>query len=366
MNMEVIKKGLNYLLADKGYYIIGLILINLITYIFRFTQYRSLTEFISSLEDDSSADSAGLNTILIIYFAKLFLVHCIFNTTYYYLEKYVTSRIRKIFNDIINRMIHYKIEFFKKNNNNKISQLWFYLNNIEILIEKLVLELPRIVAFLLYYTYTIYSFSTQSLLAILPINLLMVYILHPLSKKQYQYQQERLELDINTKNRLLETTSNIEFVKLNNKQEYEINKITTLYDKYIYNKINDKRITTCVSVISEIFDDILILVIYSFGAFYVLNNTMKPIQLLYLAIHTGNFYYQMIKLKDIYNYYQRVYPKLQIVYDIISYEDIEVVDRLAESKSPKALKQDHLSKSARVDRIAELKQDIIFKNIIFS
>ena len=366
MNMEVIKKGLNYLLADKGYYIIGLILINLITYIFRFTQYRSLTEFISSLEDDSSADSAGLNTILIIYFAKLFLVHCIFNTTYYYLEKYVTSRIRKIFNDIINRMIHYKIEFFKKNNNNKISQLWFYLNNIEILIEKLVLELPRIVAFLLYYTYTIYSFSTQSLLAILPINLLMVYILHPLSKKQYQYQQERLELDINTKNRLFETTSNIEFVKLNNKQEYEINKITTLYDKYIYNKINDKRITTCVSVISEIFDDILILVIYSFGAFYVLNNTMKPIQLLYLAIHTGNFYYQMIKLKDIYNYYQRVYPKLQIVYDIISYEDIEVVDRLAESKSPKALKQDHLSKSARVDRIAELKQDIIFKNIIFS
>lgn len=126
-----------------------------------------------------------------------------------------------------------------------------------------------------------------------------------------------------------------------------------MYDKYIINKLNDKRITSYISVISEIFDDVLILVIYSFGAFYVMNKTMKPIELLYLAIHTGNFYYQMIKLKDIYNYYQRVHPKLQIINDILSYKDIEFIDNSIIDNT------NH--------NIEDMNgHDIIFKNINFS
>ena len=318
--MNTINEIYKYIIIDKWYYLTSTISINLLSYLFKFISYRQLTEYISNINDDYLED---LNYKLGIFFIKFIIIHGIYNWSYYIMGNIVIDKLKYIFDKIINRLLYYKVDFFRNNNEHKINQLWFYLNSIELLIEKLILELPKITIYLMYYTYTIYNFSGLSLFIIIPTNLLVIYLLHPLSKKQYKYNKERIDLDLETKNILLEASSNIEFIKLNNKQEHEINKLNNKYNKLLYNKSNDKKISSILLFVSEVFDDILILTIYSIGVIHVVNRNMKPIELLYLAIHTGNFYYQLLQLKDIYNFYKRVTPKISVIKDILLYNKIE-------------------------------------------
>jgi ABC-type bacteriocin/lantibiotic exporter with double-glycine peptidase domain len=344
--MNLIRNGIKYLFTEKWYIVVLFMFINMLSYLFRFQIYRSLTEFISGASD---GQQDGINISLAGYFIGLFLVHGLYNISYYFLETAVIQRVRKIFSDIVRRMMTYRVDFFKKNTSNKISQVWFYLSSVEMLIEKIILEFPRIVIYLGYYLWTIYSFSSLAVMIIVPINLLILFVFHPLSKKQYMIQQERMDLDLETKNKLLEATSNIEAVKLANMQENETKKVMNYYDQYVMNKIIDKKITSSLSTVSEIFSDFLTLIIYSIGISYLFTGAMKPIELLYLAVHTSNFYYQMLQLKEIYNFYKRVHPKIQIIYDILNYSDIEYIDAKNEGEY----------------NVLENNKDIIFHNVSF-
>lgn len=345
--MDLIRKGIKYLFNERWYVVLIFMAINMLSYLFRFQIHRSLTEFISGFVESGAG---SVNTTLTGYFIGLFLVHVVYNISYLFLESSVIFRVRKIFTDLVQRMMTYRVEFFKKNNNHKISQVWFYLSSVEMLIEKIILELPRILVYLGYYLWTIYSFSSLAVAIIVPINLLILFIMHPLSKKQYIIQQERTDLDLETKNKLLETTSNIEAVKLSNMQTKEGQKIVQSYDDYVHNKLLDKQITSSLSTVSEIFSDFLTLIIYSIGISYLIVGTMKPIELLYLAVHTSNFYYQMTQLKEIYNFYRRVYPKVSIIYDILVYDEVELIEDRDDSSEYNVLDNN---------------KDIIFHNVTF-
>ena len=84
-------------------------------------------------------------------------------------------------------------------------------------------------------------------------------------------------LDIDVKNKLLEATSNIEFVKLNNREDHEIERVSRSFDKYISNKIQDKWIGFCIDFLYLVFNDFLTLVIYSIGIIYMVNGKLKSI-----------------------------------------------------------------------------------------
>lgn len=324
--LNIIGKIIKHIFTTNWIMILLLIFFNLIIYILRLITYRGLTEFISGIVDIGNGiyfDPYYYLVNLIKIFMTLITFQIMYSYSYFHLEKIVIGKIKTIFHNLVSKMMYYKIEFFKNNNNQKINQLWFYLSSIEVLIEKVILEFPTTLAFLAYYCYTIYSFSLTAILLLVPINLLCVYLLHPLSRKQYIYQQERINLDLETKNKLLEATANVEYVKLSNKQSYEINRVLDSYNNYIINKTEDKKITSYVSTISEMISDSLTIIIYYIGIPFIIGNQMKPIELLYLAVHTGNFYFHTMKLKDIYNYYKRIYPKIKVIYDIINYDDTE-------------------------------------------
>lgn len=335
--MILLKNILTNVLKNRWLYTAFIISFNVFLYIFRFSTYRGLTTFISSLTDLDSVYSVCID--LMIFLLKLIVVQFLHSYTYYLLEKTVVSGIKSVFTNVVNKMVSYRIEFFKKNNSNKISQLWFYLSSVEVLVEKILLELPRITAFLCYYMYTIYTFSSSALLIVLPFNLICIRLLHPLSKRLYIYQKKRTELDLSTKNKLLETTSNIEHVKLCNQQDNEKSKIISIYNNYYDNKIKDKQVSSVLTLFSEVISDALMVVIYMFGCVYVLGNTIKPIELMYLAVHTGSFYYNLVQLKDIYNYYKKIKSKVKIVYEILSYKEVEDLNLLMDNGNNKHQKQ---------------------------
>lgn len=339
--MEIIKKCIQYLFSTNWYTILALLTFNLFTYIAKLLTYKNLIDFISSIYINASNMTNTANTTNIInisntthfntlgeIFVKLTILQIGYNCSYFMLEKNIVNIVKTIFSNIVTKMINYKIEFFKKNNTYKISQLWYYLENLETLIEKMILELPKILVFICYYLYAIYNFSLYAVAIIIPLNIICLYILHPLSRKQYKATEKNTILDLETKNKLLEATSNIEYVKLNNRQSHEINKVLTSYLTYSNNKIDNKKQTSYISTISDVISDSFTLIIYCIGISYILNNIINPIELLYLAVNTSNFYYCIIKLKDVYNFYKRIDPKIMIIDDVINYRNIEDINKI--------------------------------------
>lgn len=304
---------LNYLNNYKWYVISGIICTNTITQLFKLITYRNLTDFINSI-----TTLVGSDSFLISFFIKLFMIHVMQDLSKYILEKIIAYGVKDLFKRIVKCIIFNSMEFYKKDMQNKINQIWLYLSNIETMMQKLLIDLPKILIFIGYYIYTIYSLYPNALLFIVPINIFIVFALHPFSKKQYKLQRDRLNHDLDVKNKLLEVISNIEFVKLNNRENNEVARIDNAYDRYTLNKTRDKWIEFCIEFISHIFNDFLILVIYSIGIIYIIQKSIDPIDLLYLAVNTGNFCLQIMQLKDIYNYYMRINPKLEIIYHILN------------------------------------------------
>jgi len=335
-----------YITNYKFYTIGAMILANIGMQVFKLETYRMLTEFINTITTLVKPDS-----VLIMTFIKLFLVHITQSIIKYFLEKIIALGVRDLFRNIIKCVMHNTMEFFKKDTQNKINQIWSYITNIEVMMEKLLIELPGIITFMVYYIYIIYSIYPQAILFILPINLFVLFALHPFSKKQYKLQKEKLYLDLDVKNKLLEATSNIEFVKLNNRENHEINRIDNAFSRYTFNKIKDKWITNCIDLLSYIFNDFLILVIYSVGIIFVLKNMFKPIDLIYLAINTGNFCYQIIQLKEIYNYYMKINPKVEIIYHMLS-TDEKINNKNLQEQQP--------------EQIDDSTGGIVYDNITFS
>ena len=75
-------------------------------------------------------------------------------------------------------------------------------------------------------------------------------------------------------------------------------------------------------------------------------------ELLFLAANTGNFCNQVLQLKDIYNYYYKVLPKIGFIYNMIN-------------KKPSLDEEGSQSELEKIEFFAPEK-NIVFKNITFS
>src|SRR6267378_22513 len=136
--MDLMKYITNYKLYTMG----GIIITNIIVQIFKLATYRNLTEFISTISTITNADN-----ILIAFFMKLFIIHLLHNIIKYILEKIIAIGIRELFKNVSKCIMYNTMEFFKKDVQNKVNQIWLYLNNIETMMEKLLIDLPKIFTF---------------------------------------------------------------------------------------------------------------------------------------------------------------------------------------------------------------------------
>lgn len=356
---------LEYFNNYKWYAISGMLIINMISQIYKLTIYKQLTDTISNVP---------LNSILLdtlnIYFHQgitLFIIHFAQTIIKYILEKLITVSIKDLFYKLIASMMGDSNDFYKKQSGfdmtSKVNHMWTYLNDIENMTCKLLIDLPILITFMGYYMYMIYTLHRQALLFILSANVFIIFVLYPFSKKQYKLQQERSLLDTNTKHKLFEAVTNIEYVRLNNHESHEIQKICDTHNIYTKNKIYDKWISFSMDFISRIYNDFIILVIYSIGVLYITNKWLNTVDLMYLILHTGNFCNQLILLKDIYNYYIKMNRTLSI-----DYGNSEMVYNVLNSNiKPHLLNTqiDYNNQSSQFSNAIDT-NNIIYKDITFS
>lgn len=295
--------------------------INLGNYLFKFFTYRLLTEFISDLDKFEG----NLTTELLLFLGKIIVSHLVHSITSEYIKNKISNKITNTFEEIVDNMAYYKVSFLQDVSKNEVYELWHYLHLLEHLLRNIVLDVPKALIYLCYYSYTIYQFSWKTFPSILVINLLVFFLINPFLKMQLTYSENKMNYDLLTKKRFMELEKNFLQVKINGQEENEIKRIISAHKKYKDNKYADRRIEIYKNSATDIINDILMTCIYLLGASYVLQKEIKPIQLMYLAIHTGNFYERFFNLKSIYDHYLSLKPQLNVIEKIRNYNKIEHV-----------------------------------------
>lgn len=301
-------RPLNLFLNLKLLIIILFSFLNIASYIYSNTLYKNI---IDNIKLDKTIET------LILSIFKLSLIYVVLYISNYILELLISNQIRELFNLTIKRMLNYNIDFYRNYSTNHINQIWIYMGTIESLIEKCVIDIPKNLIFSVYYAYLIYLLSFKTLSILLLIILVILLLTHPLYKLKLYYQKMKLQSDIETKNSMLEVISNIELVKINNKQEYEINKIIKIYENYYNYKIQNKFVSILIEFINIIINNNLVIIITFIGLFLEDNN------IAFLAMTFKNFYNGLIEIKDISHSCKKNYTKLKYIYEIICYPGIE-------------------------------------------
>lgn len=295
--------------------------INLGNYLFKFFTYRSLTEFVSDLDKFEGDITMELLTFL----GKVILSHLVHSVTSEYIKNKISDKITNTFQSITEDMAFYKVSFLRDVPKNEVYELWHYLQSFEHLLRNIVLDVPRAIIYLCYYSYTIYQFSWKTFPVILTINLFVFFLINPFLKMQLVFSENKMKYDLLTKKRFMELEKNFHQVKIDGQEGKEIDRILSAHQKYKENKYADRRIEIYKHSATDIINDILMTCIYLLGASYVIQKEIKPIQLMYLAIHTGNFYERFFNLKSIYDNYLTLKPKLKIIDKIQEYSKVEHV-----------------------------------------
>jgi ABC-type bacteriocin/lantibiotic exporter with double-glycine peptidase domain len=317
-----IKRIKLFLLGNRWTYIGIISILNLLAYVYNLMGYKQLADYINTYV----LSACNIKSFLMIFVLKMAASHLIEHLSRFLLERQIIYVIRGIFKNLIVKIMNFKLLYFKENSTSKINQLWFYLSSVEYLIEKIILDIPKIFVFGSYYIYTIYSFSPTALLLSIVGNGLMMYLQQPILNSQCDLQEKMMDLDLIAKNRFLESTSNIEYVKLNNQQENEIEKITNNYDKFAENKIKDLSLSHTSTFISKVYNDIFTMVIYFIGISLINLDVVTIPQLMYLGSQTHEFYHKLKDLRDIYNQYNRKKNRINVIYQILTSKHLEKIE----------------------------------------
>ena len=314
----MIQKILYYFQIEYKYTFF-LISLNLISYIYKFITYRSLSSYVLDLNNKFT------NNLFTFILIKLIFFHGIESITNYFLNKIVSDSIKNIYEKLF-KILKYKISFFDNNNRNKFVKFYDYIYTIEYIFTKILLDLPKNIIYIIYYSYTIYKFSFFSFVTIIIFNCFSMYLLNKILNKQLLIEKNKIKLKERNKNYFLNSIDNIIFIKSKLKESYEINKLHT-YNYEFYNEyLKGQKINKTYDILNNVIIDTLTIIIYSTGSFYVLNNTIKPVDFLYLGINTGNLYSHLLNIKNTYNDYLKMKPKIKLVLNIINEKNKEHIN----------------------------------------
>ncbi|CAH6421357.1 ABC transporter [uncultured virus] len=320
------KKNFFDIVKNNWTFLFIMSIINQFFYLSKFMIYKNIIDLLikNNLLYHDFFKSMTLN------FINLVISQIIFYFNSYFLENRISKNNHQIYLKLIKKILSYRIDFFKKSSNmNIINQFGCYLNGIELLIEKIIIDIPKVSCFILFYLMNMFCFPVEKSILIILINIGFIYIVTPLSSKQYQLNKYMNNLELNHKNKLLEISNNIEHVKLNNFQSIESTCLANIYDKYLKTKKNDRIITKFLLILNEAYNDILIFMIIMMNFFALINGRTNFGEIIYFILMSINFRLNINQLKEIYNYYQRIKEEINIVEDIFNNQEIEIIKNSA-------------------------------------
>lgn len=211
----------------------------------------------------------------------------------------ITNRYSNyLIKDNINTLINnYYIGFFEKLQKEKYTNIdkkelnitYDNLSKIDKILERFVMVLPKNFIYLGFYLYSLLNFSLTTTIIVILFNSIGIYASTKINKMKKKNHDEIYNNDIIIKNKHLEriSTNKINFDQI--KEEQNIKKKL---------KLKELLLNHFSSIFTEFFSDLMTLLIILIGLNYYNSSDLKPIQLLYLGINSGNFIIYSTEIKD--------------------------------------------------------------------
>jgi ABC-type bacteriocin/lantibiotic exporter with double-glycine peptidase domain len=265
-------------------------------------------------------------TQLIYFSAILFIVSIIYNL--------IELKIRIIYNNIINELFKKakeKILYSKLYELNKLnrSELLTFMDNFyvfETIYETILLTLPKTLLFLTYYFYNLYSFSLNTLLAILIINIITVVISRYIKNIKYLYEYKLFSTTSLLKKNNIEIINNLKHIKMSNTESKENNILENqLNDKNLL-RINEFKINSYYSLFTENITDIIEVIMFYTLSPFVLSQQLKTIDLIYIGNNSGSMINYSISLYECFTIFIKYKPQLDAVDKILELKNESIKD----------------------------------------
>ncbi len=264
------------------------LLIHLLIHFIKIKTNRWIITSLNSIEtkdlNDFNINGAFKNFLWIVIFWNLG------NIVLNFFNRYTNFKIKTFISEKISKYF-----YLKSIENKETHSLQLFENSLVIdkIYERLLFTIPKILIYVFYYTYLLFSFSYQLLFITIVFNLVGVYITRKFNQIKKNIFNKIYNIEVNLKN------EHIKYIKDNTEHDLE-----NLYKLRNKEKENEAYYLHFSSISTELFTDILLGLIYCIGFSY-LNpssiNNIKPIELMYMGINSSNFLNFIIDLIDCYH-----------------------------------------------------------------
>jgi ABC-type bacteriocin/lantibiotic exporter with double-glycine peptidase domain len=316
-----------YLLSSKKQIMLLIFLVITVTanQLYKFSIYKTLTSTVTNIDTNDLTDQTvgSISTALWILFGKLIFTHIYDVIANYFMKIMVIKTAKNAFNDLVEKLVYFKIDFFDQYKKKDLMDIWNAIQQLTIVVFEFILDVPQTIVYLVFYTYSIYTFSQYTMMMVFGINAIILLITQPISNRLDKERLERLEHEKDIRNRFYEMVSYVPYIKTSCSENNEINRVSGGYDNYYKHRKSALKLMGLNECLGNVINDALMLVVYLMGIQYVLSSDIKTGDIIFIAIHIGNFHKKVINIKSMKSYYNQVKPGLDMLRDIINYDSSE-------------------------------------------
>lgn len=279
------------------------LIIHLLIHFIKIKTNRWIITSLNSIEikdlTENNINDNFLSFLWVVFFWNLcnIVLNFINRLTNYKIKQYLAKNISKKY--YIESLL--KVENLEEKHSLHLFENSLILNRI---FERLLFTIPKILIYVFYYLYSLFSFSYSILIVTFIFNSISIYIIRKINqlKKEIFTKIHHLEVDIKNEH--------INFIKNNNNKDKDKDRqnLEHLYDYINKEKNNENKIAHLSNITTELFTDVLLGVIYCMGYKYLLPNNishLKPIELMYMGINSSNFMNFIIEIIDCYHHHNQ-------------------------------------------------------------
>lgn len=284
-----------------------------IVFFTRVMAYRGLYRVTSNIE---TMDIEEFNYQIAKYIIALIVCEMFHGITYIGAKKSLNEIIMKIINKSLASIITSAPHDTEKYDRSILNSVYDTHYVLETLYEKLILNLPRYIIYLVYYLYTITKFSFKVTLLMLIVSIISSFIVNYVSKFKDRNYNEMYSVDTQIKLENIERINNLKHIKMSNEEYNEMRMLNDSIVNRIKLKNSDTYYSFITSIIPEVTGILMTCAVYMIGSVQMKQNNLSSIDVIFLGTNTNNFVFFVIGIVNIYFEYIKHKKQIGILYDI--------------------------------------------------
>lgn len=275
--------------------------------------FRHLYKLTNSFDNSNESELHNFyNNVLSTIFLIIF-VEVTYRLLYYKSKEIINSVITGLFKKSINNLISSKYYYINKYDKDQLYALNDLIYIFDSVCEKILLNLPRNMIYLVYYLYELNNFSFKSVIMINCVSIISTFCLHYFTKIKERNYDELYRTDTKIKKLHTERLRSLRFVKTSVTENYEKNKNNKIYSTRENLKNRDMQLSNILMIIPELTGTVMTGVIYLFGS-----QLLKPLDLIFLGSNSNNFILFIIDTKSIYDDFCKHWNHMKLIFEIIN------------------------------------------------